>query len=34
MVRHLEAGDSAIETVVFAVRGSEAREVFEAALAS
>jgi O-acetyl-ADP-ribose deacetylase len=34
VVRHLEAGDSAIETVVFAVRGSEAREVFEAALAS
>ncbi|HEV3388161.1 MAG TPA: macro domain-containing protein [Solirubrobacteraceae bacterium] len=34
VVRHLEAGDSAIETVVFAVQGSEAREVFEAALAS
>ncbi len=34
VVRHLEAGDSAIETVVFAVQGSEAREAFEAALAS
>jgi O-acetyl-ADP-ribose deacetylase len=32
--RHLQAGGSAIERVVFAVRGSEAREVFEAALAS
>jgi O-acetyl-ADP-ribose deacetylase len=31
--RYLEAGGSAIERVVFAVRGSEAREVFEAALA-
>jgi O-acetyl-ADP-ribose deacetylase (regulator of RNase III) len=34
VVRHLEAGGSVIERVVFAVRGSEAREVFEAALAS
>jgi O-acetyl-ADP-ribose deacetylase len=33
VVRHLEAGGSAIERVVFAVRGSEARKVFEAALA-
>ncbi len=33
VVRHLEAGGSPIERVVFAVRGSEAREVFEAALA-
>ena len=32
VVRHLEAGGSAIERVVFAVRGSEAREVFQAAL--
>ena len=32
VVRHLQAGGSAIERVVFAVRGSEAREVFEAAL--
>jgi O-acetyl-ADP-ribose deacetylase len=31
--RYLEAGGSAIERVVFAVRGSEAREAFEAALA-
>ncbi|MBV8217020.1 MAG: macro domain-containing protein [Solirubrobacterales bacterium] len=31
-VRHVQAGGSAIERVVFAVRGSEAREVFEAAL--
>jgi O-acetyl-ADP-ribose deacetylase len=30
--RYLEAGGSAIERVVFAVRGSEAREAFEAAL--
>ena len=34
VVRHLQAGGSAIERVVFAVRGSEAVEVFEAALAS
>ena len=33
VVRHLEAGGSAIERVVFAVRGSEAREAFQAALA-
>ena len=32
VVRHLHDGGSAIERVVFAVRGSEAREVFEAAL--
>jgi len=32
VVRYLQAGGSAIERVVFAVRGSEAREVFEAAL--
>jgi O-acetyl-ADP-ribose deacetylase len=32
--RHLEAGGSAIERVVFAVRGTEAVEVFEAALPS
>ncbi|HUA05932.1 MAG TPA: macro domain-containing protein [Solirubrobacteraceae bacterium] len=32
VVRHLDAGGSAIERVVFAVRGSEAAEVFEAAL--
>ena len=34
VVRHLGAGGSAIERVVFAVRGSEALEVFEAALPS
>jgi O-acetyl-ADP-ribose deacetylase len=34
VVRHLEAGGSAIERVVFAVRGTEAVEVFEAALPS
>ena len=33
VVRHLDAGGSTIDLVVFAVRGSEAREVFEAALA-
>jgi len=32
--RYLGAGGSAIERVVFAVRGSEALEVFEAALPS
>jgi O-acetyl-ADP-ribose deacetylase (regulator of RNase III) len=31
--RHLDAGGSAIERVVFAVRGDEAREAFGAALA-
>jgi O-acetyl-ADP-ribose deacetylase (regulator of RNase III) len=31
--RHLGAGGSAIERVVFAVRGDEARQVFERALA-
>jgi O-acetyl-ADP-ribose deacetylase (regulator of RNase III) len=30
--RHLGAGDSAIERVVFAVRGDEARQAFERAL--
>jgi O-acetyl-ADP-ribose deacetylase len=30
--RHLEAGDSGIERVVFAVRGDEARRAFERAL--
>jgi O-acetyl-ADP-ribose deacetylase (regulator of RNase III) len=33
VVRHLEAGGSAIERVVFAVHGDAAREAFEAALA-
>lgn len=32
--RHLEAGGSAIERLVFAVRGDAAREAFERALAS
>jgi O-acetyl-ADP-ribose deacetylase len=33
VVRHLQAGASAIERVVFAVRGDAARQAFEAALA-
>jgi O-acetyl-ADP-ribose deacetylase (regulator of RNase III) len=32
--RHLDAGGSAIERVVFAVRGDEARRAFERALSS
>jgi O-acetyl-ADP-ribose deacetylase (regulator of RNase III) len=33
VIRHLEAGGSAIERVVFAVRGDAARQAFERALA-